>query len=513
MKKKFYYSILASLTTLIFVTGLVPEIAEFYKIIFIYPYLLSIVALLINILFFSLLVGLFSSYGHKALFVALLLSILLFPLALKNEYIMVTIIAILPSFWFDERRESKIYVPFFFDNIDVGTASKAGILLGIMLIPLIIPLNTSNGGFISFEPLINPPDVYPLIITHRDLIDKMFKNHNVFGSETTGLFLVDNTVLRRARARVYLVNSSVYPVSVTALNISPPNLNSHSIVHLRPPILTLGTFIKTRFGLIYDVDFDDSVLLRNGSDIVAYVPLLSYKRNLYTTVPVPGKVIEIHGDGTIREAKSIPIDKIPLIPRKVADDWISRYKYKDDITKYFREDITTWGPVLGRDPSGHLWWIGVSVNKDDEVTVLLINASSKKRIVYSYVVGHRVPPPNKIKKYLIEKGVDVGGLSVIPVFIGFKNRIPYWIVDMIIDGEIVSISVITPSSVRVIKANKTITINELIDSINSSKAKNTTTKNTNETIKELVKKVNELEKRVEELERELNETRRMCRNR
>lgn len=241
---------------------------------------------------------------------------------------------------------------------------------------------------IEAEPLTEPIEVYgvyrliPLYTAHVYASDRIqIPTHTVFKSDsyiyyngTRSIYnwIIEpegfiNSFIRKPKGVVF-VYGDAYPPEVVMVE-RELKYGLHNRYFKLFYIDSLGRQVKLH-ALGFKVLLDENVEIYVDGHVYIVVPVVSWKRGVLYSMPVPHAFAVVNEDGdieilTIREALSDPrLSGVPKVPEYVAREWARLYRYNAGFIQYYfthnRYEIRDVGenkqPYLTVSANGSLYW-------------------------------------------------------------------------------------------------------------------------------------------------------------
>ncbi len=282
--------------------------------------------------------------------------------------------------------------------------------------------------------------------------------------------------------------------------------------------LTFELIMRGAFGK--ELVYEDSVQITDSKKVITIIPLVDYEILFPGSIPYVKGFYVVYPNGTIDFVKPEELRfNIPLLPEKVARDWLERLKYRDWIQAVFlhntfqiRDVGTNPQPYLLLDKKGNEWWVFVAEppgNTYAAYKIFLLNASSTKPIVYEYDLKKPQIGISKVMSYVVKAHPNWAWneLSVqepMPVII---NGTIWWkVVITTRDGRgLISIDFLNAKNgiVKSYIVKGRVNSQELLEFLLNKEIKFTK----NVTVAKLIKIIEKMKKELNELERLIREIR------
>ena len=203
-----------------------------------------------------------------------------------------------------------------------------------------------------------------------------------------------------------------YPPSVKVVKESLVwGLHNVKLKPLYADTLTFELIMRGAFGK--ELVYEDSVQVMTPKGVITIVPSVNYKVLFLGSLPYIEGFYVVYPNGTINFFKPQELRyKIPLLPEKVAREWLERLRYRDWVQAVFfhntfqiRDVGSNPQPYLLLDEKGNEWWVFVAEppgNTYAAYKIFLLNASSTKPLVYEYDLEKPQIGISKVVSYIVK---------------------------------------------------------------------------------------------------------------
>ncbi len=268
-------------------------------------------------------------------------------------------------------------------------SALVALALTLMLLKLYQPV--ASASLVAEEQLGEPIDVnglhrfIPLMTAYVYAVDRIqLPTHTVY-PEDSYIYYVDGhsiynwiiepegiwNQLTREPAGIVLVYGDAYPPRVTLIerrlawglrNMRFTGLYFDTL--LRRVVLAAGLSLKPLPEDNIEVYINDTVYI--------LIPLVSWKRGLLESLPVPAGYAVVDEKGRIHVLSLEEVQKtfpmVPLLPEVVARQWVETLRYKPGLIQVYlyhntfeiRDVGTNPQPYLEVDAQGRQWWVFVA---------------------------------------------------------------------------------------------------------------------------------------------------------
>ena len=450
---------------------------------------------------------------------------------------------------------------------DEGSGKKAvyfglGVILLLLIVPIVVysPFSASkNIEAIELDTAVNVYGVYrlvPLYTAYIYGIDRVqlpthtlyINDSHLYYDERTPVYnwIIEpegffNQFLRKPRGLV-LVEGDRFPPNVTIINKEL----KYGIHNKYFKILYIDSLARQAklHAIGKEVLLNENIEKIYNGTVYIIIPVIKWERGITYSIPVPDSfiVVDENGDVTVvpyNEAIQNPLfEGVPLVPEKVAREWVEFYNYRTGIVAYYLQHNRYRIPDVGNNPQpyltvsddGELYWTFVVEPYGETYSVKHIiyvkaQAPSTSPQIMLYTPKTSLVGVSKITSYVQSKhpNYDWTQVRVVEPIPTIVNDTIYWKVSIItndyrglvaidlVDARTTQIKTITPSNTTAVTADDILALivkptqypaeqeenaTGIIEEINKLKRM----------INETIEYLNELYKRLNELERILNET-------